>query len=88
MKKLDPVHFEKIDRHNPHRLIRAIEILRQAKGKKMAELLQNKPQRDFECLYIGLNTERKKLYERINLRVDIMMRKGLLEEAKKLYPTP
>ena len=86
LQKLDPEHYEKIDRQNPHRLIRAIEVLRQAKGKKMAELLQNKPQRDFECLYIGLNTERQKLYDRINRRVDIMMKKGLLNEAEKLYP--
>ena len=86
LQKLDPEHYEKIDKKNPHRLIRAIEILRQSGGKKMSELLQNKPQRDFECIYLGLNTERAKLYKRINKRVDIMMQKGLLDEARKLYP--
>ncbi len=86
LQKLDPEHYQKIDIQNPHRLIRAIEILQQAPGKTMAELLQNKPQRDFETIYIGLNTERAKLYDRINHRVDIMIQKGLLDEAKNLYP--
>jgi len=86
LQKLDPKHYQKIDIQNPHRLIRAIEILQQASGKTMAELLQNKPQRDFETIYIGLNTERAKLYDRINHRVDIMIQKGLLNEAKNLYP--
>ncbi len=86
LQKLDPEHYQKIDIQNPHRLIRAIEILQQAPGKTMAELLQNKPQRGFETIYIGLNTERAKLYDRINHRVDIMIQKGLLDEAKNLYP--
>ncbi len=86
LQKLDSEHYEKIDKQNPHRLIRAIEILRQSDGKKMAELLQNKTPRNFKTIYIGLNTERSRLYERINKRVDIMIEKGLLEEVRKLYP--
>ncbi len=83
---LDAEYYQKIDLQNPHRLIRAIEILLQSKGKKMNELLQNDNKRNFETLYIGLNTERSKLYERINKRVDIMIKKGLIEEARELYP--
>jgi len=86
LQKLDSEHYEKIDKQNPHRLIRAIEILRQSDGKKIAELLQNKTTRNFKTIYIGLNTERSLLYERINKRVDIMIEKGLLEEVRKLYP--
>jgi tRNA dimethylallyltransferase len=86
LQKLDIEHYHKIDIHNPHRLIRAIEILEQSKGKKMSELLQKKQPRDFDSLYIGLNTDRKILYERINKRVDIMIQKGLTDEARKLYP--
>jgi len=86
LRNLDEDYYDKIDLHNPHRLIRAIEILRQSGGKKMTDLLQNKVQRSFECRYIGLNTERSQLYNRINRRVDMMIEKGLLNEAKKLFP--
>ncbi len=87
LKKLDLDYFNKIDNRNPHRLIRSIEILRQAEGKKMHEMYQNsRKQRPFKTIHIGLNTDRTVLYERINQRVDIMINKGLVEEAQKLYP--
>ena len=86
LQELDNDYYQKIDIHNPHRLIRGIEILLQSSEKKMAELQNKRTERNFESLYIGLNTERSRLYERINKRVDIMMQKGLLEEAQKLYP--
>jgi len=87
LKQLDPVYYTKIDIQNPHRLIRAIEILRQSNGLKMADLLQqSKAKRDFVTITIGLNADRDFLYERINRRVDLMMEKGLLAEAEKLYP--
>lgn len=82
--ELDPKHFYVIDLNNPHRLIRALEIcigtgqpyssFRKGEGKK----------RDFSIIKIGLNTDREKLYERINKRVDKMMKAGLLDEVKKL----
>jgi len=86
LQELDPDFYNEIDIKNPHRLIRAIEILTQAKGKSMKEL-RNSPRQDrgFEVIYIGLNTERIHLYDRINKRVDIMMEQGLLEEAETLY---
>ena len=83
---LDPDYYQKIDIQNPHRLIRAIEILRQAGGQKMADLHRQTAKRDFETIYIGLTAERSILYDRINRRVDIMIAQGLVEEAKKLYP--
>ena len=83
---LDADYYQKIDIQNPHRLIRAIEILLQSHGKKMADLHQQKTKRDFETIYIGLTGERTLLYDRINHRVDIMVAQGLVEEAKKLYP--
>ena len=47
----------------------------------------NKPKRRaFESLRIGLHAERKRVYDRINRRVDLMMEEGLLEEARILYP--
>jgi len=87
LQALDVDYYRKIDRQNPHRLIRAIEILQQSGGKKMSELQQQKKaKRHFKTIYIGLNTERQKLYDRINKRVNLMMQKGLLEEVKELYP--
>ena len=84
--ELDKDYYQKIDLQNPHRLIRAIEILLQSEGKSMKELLQKKEKRSFKTIYIGLNTERKTLYDRINQRVDKMIQDGLIEEARKLYP--
>jgi tRNA dimethylallyltransferase len=86
LQKLDSDYYKTVDIQNPHRLIRAIEILEQSNGQKMSELLKNKPKRPFETIYIGLNSDRNYLYDRINQRVDIMMANGLLDEAKKLYP--
>jgi len=86
LRDLDVAYYQKIDIQNPHRLIRAIEILRQSNGKKMRELFKNKSPRNFDCVYIGLNSERQMLYNRINKRVDMMIEKGLIQEAEKLYP--
>ena len=86
LQTLDPDYYQKIDIQNPHRLIRAIEILLQSNGKKMADLHQKKAKRNFETIYIGLNSERAILYDRINRRVDSMIAQGLVKEAKKLYP--
>ena len=84
LQALDPDYYQKIDYKNPHRLIRAIEILLQSGGKKMADLHQKKAERDFKTIYIGLTGERSLLYDRINKRVDIMINQGLVNEAKNL----
>ena len=86
LQALDSDYYQKIDHQNPHRLIRAIEILRQAGGQKMADLHRQTAKRNFETIYIGLNSKREILYDRINRRVDVMIEKGLIDEAKKLYP--
>ncbi len=85
--KLDPVFYSQMDQNNPHRIIRAIEILEQAPGKKMEDLRKESlAVREFDTVFVGLNTHRNILYERINKRVDLMMENNLLEEARKLYP--
>ncbi len=82
--KLDEEHYKKVDIKNPHRLIRAIEVC-MSTGKPYSELRKGvKQKRDFTPIKIGLNMDRKKLYERINARVDAMMAEGLLEEVKAL----
>lgn len=83
---LDPDYYKSIDVNNPHRLIRALEIC-MATGKTFSSFLdQDKPERKFESINIGLTAEREVIYDRINRRVDQMVKTGLVEEARKLYP--
>ncbi len=85
LKNVDPFYFEKVDIHNPHRLVRALEIYR-ATGKPYSSFLKKEiDKRDFETIFIGLTAERKLIYDRINLRVDKMVSEGLIEEAKSLH---
>ncbi|MBN1952148.1 MAG: tRNA (adenosine(37)-N6)-dimethylallyltransferase MiaA [Bacteroidales bacterium] len=84
--QLDPVYYEKVDRLNPKRLQKALEVYEQT-GKPYSSFLTNsKKLRSFKILKIGLNTDRNKLYDQINKRVDQMMQAGLLEEARSLLP--
>lgn len=84
LKKLDPISFESIDIHNPHRLIRALEICR-GTGKPFSKFLRkSQVQRPFETIFIGLIADRTIVYSRIDQRVDEMIKDGLIDEAKKL----
>lgn len=86
LEKWDKGHFDRVDRHNHQRVIRALEVIevtglpysQQRKGKKA--------KRDFEMVNFVLDWPREELYDRINRRVDIMMEEGLLKEAEELYP--
>lgn len=85
LKRLDPVYYQRVDRENPHRLIRALEVCL-ASGKPYSSYLnQPKPARRFRTLHIGLDAPREVVYDRINTRVDLMMQEGLLEEARALF---
>lgn len=86
LKALDPEYFEKADIQNKHRVIRALEICLGTHKTYSSFLNRKKPQRNFETINIGLTAEREVIYDRINKRVDIMMKKGLLDEARALYP--
>lgn len=84
LKKLDPEYYSIVDLKNPKRLMRAIEVCLQT-GKTYTSLRKNKSgNRDFNIIKIGLNCERKELFERINLRVDKMIEEDLLDEVKNL----
>lgn len=86
LKLLDPEYYNKIDHNNPHRLIRALEVCI-GSGKTFSSFLnKSKPIRNFKTISIGLTAPREEIYERINHRVDLMMKDGLLEEAKNLHP--
>ncbi len=86
LSNLDPVYFNKVDTENPHRLIRALEICL-GTGKPFSTFLnQNKVKRDFKTITIGIDAERKIIYDRINQRVDLMVEAGLVEEVRTLEP--
>ena len=86
LRRIDPEHYEIVDRNNPRRVIHALEICHQT-GKTYTSFRTNtrKP-RPFDIIKIALNRPREELYERINLRVDQMMQDGLLDEARRMYP--
>lgn len=86
LKILDPETYATIAIDNPHRLIRALEV---CIGSGIPySTFKNKPKapRNFKSIKIGLTADREIIYNRINLRVDLMIKNGLLEEAQKLYP--
>lgn len=85
VERLDPEYFAIVDKKNPVRLTRALEII-YTTGKKYSEQrIGKKAERPFNIIKIGLSLPREVLYERINQRVDEMMKAGLLEEVKELY---
>lgn len=85
LKKLDGKAYEEIDIYNKIRLIRAIEVCIITGGKFSKLKKQNKKGNNYEFLKILLVRDRDELYERINTRVDKMLKAGLLEEVKKIY---
>ncbi|MCL1934723.1 MAG: tRNA (adenosine(37)-N6)-dimethylallyltransferase MiaA [Candidatus Azobacteroides sp.] len=85
LKLLDPVFYKQVDLKNHKRVIHALEICLMT-GKPYSSLRTDKAkQRPFRILKIGLQREREELYERINHRVDTMMQRGFLEEARSVY---
>ena len=86
LKQLDPEHYEIVDRKNTRRVVHALEICHQTGTTYTSFRKQQKKERPFRIVKIGLNRPREELYERINRRVDKMMEQGLLDEAKALYP--
>lgn len=84
LKRLDPEHYEVVDRKNYRRVIHALEICYQTGKTYTSFRKQEKKQRPFQIVKIGLHRDREELYHRINQRVDQMMADGLLDEVKSL----
>lgn len=80
---IDPDSAAKIHPNDQKRIIRALEVFHLTAGSKLSE--SGKGISPYNLLYIGLTMDRKTLYENINKRVDIMIDKGLVEEARYLY---
>lgn len=86
LKRLDPAYYEIVDRQNPRRVVHALEICTMTGKTYTSFRTRNKKERPFRIIKIGLMLPREELYERINARVDQMMKDGLLDEVKALYP--
>lgn len=84
LKQLDPTFYKEVDLNNYNRLERAIEVCLLT-GKKYSDIRKgNKQVRPFNILKVGLNRDREELFDRINLRVDLMLKAGLEEEVKRV----
>lgn len=82
--KEDPEYYEVVDRYNPRRLLRAIDVIWQT-GRKYSDLISEpKNKRDFRVIRIGIDAPREIIYERINQRVEKMIENGLVKEVQKL----
>ncbi|GAB3830635.1 tRNA (adenosine(37)-N6)-dimethylallyltransferase MiaA [Pontibacter rugosus] len=86
LQKLDPLYFAEVDKANPQRIIRALEVCLSSTMPYSSFRRSEKQQREFNIIPIGLNRDRAVLYSRIDQRMDLMLQQGLLEEAKALYP--
>ena len=86
LKRIDPEYYEQVDRKNPSRVLRAVEVSLQT-GVPYSSLRTGKRHaRNFEIIKVGIEMDRETLYDRINRRVDAMVAEGLEEEARKVYP--
>ncbi|WP_136669176.1 tRNA (adenosine(37)-N6)-dimethylallyltransferase MiaA [Flavobacterium sp. H122] len=92
LKNLDPEYYSKIENtnpqtlQNPQRMKRFVEVCI-GSGKPYSSFIgKRKNERNFTPIVIGLDADREIMYQRINMRVDIMIKEGLVGEAKALYP--
>ena len=87
LRERDPEAYEKIDKQNPRRVIRAVEVIRLT-GRKFseqrAEWKQEARSKEQEARFFGLNRQPADLHARINVRVDEMFRRGLVDETREL----
>ena len=85
LKTKDEFYFRKVDKGNPLRVIRALEVIRSTGSTYSSFLDKNSiVKRDFETIKFVIDLPRQQLYERINLRVDNMICNGLLDEVKSV----
>lgn len=84
LKNLDPYYFNKVDIQNPHRLIRALEICIGTEKPYSSFLNKEKNIRPFNIVTVSIDAERDIIYDRINQRVDLMIKEGLIDEVKLL----
>ncbi len=84
VKKNDPIYYSSSDVNNHQRLLRCLEVCKQS-GQTFSSFKNNQDKtRPFKIEYISIKIDRKKLYQKINKRVDLMMEEGLLQEVESL----
>ncbi|MEI6509082.1 MAG: tRNA (adenosine(37)-N6)-dimethylallyltransferase MiaA [Bacteroidota bacterium] len=84
LKNLDADKYQKVDLQNPQRIMRAIEIAEET-NIPVEKINKQIATRNFNTIKIGLTISRELLYERINNRVDEMIKNGLLKEAHDMH---
>ncbi|MEQ9403665.1 MAG: tRNA (adenosine(37)-N6)-dimethylallyltransferase MiaA [Cyclobacteriaceae bacterium] len=85
LKREDSIYYAEVDKKNGQRIVRALEVIR-GTGKTFSSFRQARENElDYDHIKIGLNMEREVLFERINNRMDNMIRNGLFSEAESLY---
>jgi tRNA dimethylallyltransferase len=85
LKEKDPTYYETVDKANPVRVIRALELCRGTGMPFSSFRTSSKKERSFQTIKIGLNLTREELYKRIEDRMEGMLANGLIEEAKTFY---
>jgi tRNA dimethylallyltransferase len=86
LKQADPDYYTQVDLNNPQRIIRALEVF-ETTGKPFSSFRNATiSKRPFNIIKLALDMPREKLYERINLRVDLMVKQGLIDEVAALLP--
>ena len=85
LKIVDKNTYDIIDKKNPRRIIRALEVYRSTGIPFSNYKLTKKKKRDFQTLFISLNYNRDLLYQKINKRTEKMINDGLIDEVKSLY---
>ena len=86
LRELDPVYYEVVDRSNPARVVRALEVCLQTGRPYSEQRTGERRSRPFGIVKIGVDLPRAELYDRINRRVDRMLADGLEAEARAMYP--
>lgn len=86
LEQLDPAYFDQVDKANPQRVIRAVEVSLSSGAPYSSFRKSEKQERPFHIIKIGLTRDRNELYQRIDQRMDLMLQQGLLKEATQLYP--
>jgi tRNA dimethylallyltransferase len=86
VESVDPEFYAQVDRANPQRLMRALEVWRGTGLKFSSFRTKTKVKRPFEIIKIGLDRPREELYQRIDQRMELMLSKGLVEEVQGLFP--
>lgn len=84
--RLDPRYYAEVDRCNPARVQRALEVCLQTGRTYSSFRTGRRRPRPFRIVKIGIDLPREELYERIDRRVERMMAEGLEEEARRMLP--